>query len=380
MKILILVPQLPQSLDKIKGGAHSAVINLMHGFSHFKVNVLVVSFTKEVISSSIFNFKHNIDIVYENEGPFHHHSLNYLFFGNSIIKKYIKKFNPDIIHYQAGNSFLLTLISRIANINNVLTIHGMASEEAKRKIKITDRIKWNFNNSIQKIFFPQNIIHLSKFSLNIFNNKRIVRNEIIPNALEESYFDIPMKNKTDNILLYIGVIDNNKNIINLLRAIKSLKENNIIYKLEVLGDFNNEFYKNYIISYVKFNGLTENVYFNGWINTEKVKEYLYKADILVVSSFHESLPMVIAEAMAAGKVVVASSVGGIPEMINDGVDGFLYDLKNPNELYEILEILYDNNTMNKIISKQAKISALNKYNAVNVAKRTIEFYNKCLTK
>ncbi len=380
MKILILVPQLPQSLDKIKGGAHSAVINLLHGFSHFDVKVLVVSFTKEVNSTPILQYKDNIDIIYENEGPFHHHSLNYLLFGNSILKKYIKKFNPDIIHYQAGNSFLLTQIFGIVNTKFVLTIHGMASEEAKRKIKITDRLKWNFNYLIQKLLFPKNIIHLSKFSLKNFNNKRIIRKDIIPNALEDSYFNIPIKKKTDNILLYVGVVDNNKNIINLLRTMKALKDKDIIYTLEVLGDFNNQFYKNYILSYIKFNGLAENIHFNGWVNTLTVKDYLYRADILVVSSFHESLPMVIAEAMAAGKVVVASSVGGIPEMINDGVDGFLYDLKNPNELYEILDILYNNNTMNKIISKQAKISALNKYNAVNVAKRTIEFYNKCLTK
>jgi glycosyltransferase involved in cell wall biosynthesis len=379
MKILILEPQLPQSLDKIKGGAHSAVINLLHGFSHFDVKVLVVSFTKDAISTPILHYNQNIDIIYENEGPFHHHSLNYFFFGNSILKKYIKKFNPDIIHSQAGNSFLFTNIFGIDKTELVLTIHGMASEEAKRKIKLTDRLKWNFNYLIQKLLFPQNIIHLSEFSLKNFNNKRIIRKDIIPNALEDSYFNIPIKKKTDNILLYVGVIDNNKNIINLLRAIKALKDKDIIYTLEVLGDFNNQFYKNYILSYIKFNGLTEDIHFNGWVNTATVKEYLYISDILVVSSFHESLPMVIAEAMAAGKVVVASSVGGIPEMINDGVDGFLYDLKNPNELNEILDILYNNNSKTNLISKHAKKAAMNKYNSEKVAKKTIEFYKMCLS-
>jgi len=89
--------------------------------------------------------------------------------------------------------------------------------------------------------------------------------------------------------------------------------------------------------------------------------------------------MVIAEAMAASKVVVASSVGGIPEMINDGIDGFLYNLKNPYELVEILENLYKNDKKIYQIKNEAKIAAMKKYNARNVAKKTIDFYKKVLS-
>lgn len=379
MKVLIPVPQLPLSLSDIKGGAHSAVINLLNGFSHFDINVKVISFSKEVNKSFKINFSEKIEIIYEYEGLFTHHAMNYLFFGKLILKKYIKAFNPDIIHFQAGNSFLLSKFPDLLDKKSVLTIHGMASEEAKRKIKLSDRLKWRINDSLNKLLIPNNIIHLSNFSFNRFKNISSRNYDIIPNALEESYFNIPAKNYTDNVLLYIGVIDNNKNIINLIRSIKFLKERDIIYKLEVLGDFNNKFYKDYILKYINQNRLEDDIHFNGWVNSNQVKNYLHQSDILVVSSFHESLPMVIAEAMAAGKIVVASSVGGIPEMINDGLDGYLYNLNSPGELNEILEILYNNHSEILKISKEAKITALKKYMAKNVAERTIQFYNKCLS-
>ena len=379
MKVIILVPQLPLYLENIKGGAHSAVINLLHGFSEHDIQVAVISYTKEIKSSIKTSFRKNIEIIYENEGPFKYHSLNYLFFGNRILRKYLRTYKPDIIHYQAGNSFLFTRIPGIINYKPVLTIHGMASEEAKRKIKYSDRLKWYFNDSVQKFLHPKNIIHLSKYSLNRTLEKNNSQHAIIPNALESSYFNIPLKNKTDNILLYIGVIDNNKNILNLLKSIKALKEINKEYTLEVLGDFNNEDYKDHILSYIKFNGLSENIKFNGWVNSSEVRNFLSKSDILVVSSFHESLPMVIAESMASGKIVVASSVGGIPEMINDNEDGFLYNLNSSGELNEILDILYDNDEIVQLMSKKARLSAINKFKAYNVAKDTIEFYNRCIS-
>ena len=107
----------------------------------------------------------------------------------------------------------------------------------------------------------------------------------------------------------------------------------------------------------------------------KLLKFIENTDILVVSSKHESLPMVIAESMAAGKVVVASAVGGIPEMIKDGVDGYLFNLEDPDSLANILEGLYDNNEKIQEISKKAVLTA-ERYNAINVAEKTIEFYKR----
>jgi glycosyltransferase involved in cell wall biosynthesis len=86
--------------------------------------------------------------------------------------------------------------------------------------------------------------------------------------------------------------------------------------------------------------------------------------------------MVIAECMSAGKVVIASRVGGIPEMINHGVNGYLMDINQPETLIDVLDDLYNNESKVKMISEKAKADAVNKYHCKSVAERTIAFYKE----
>ena len=378
-RVIIAVPALPIDINRIKGGVHSALNNLLKGFENKNIQIRVISLTREVEKLKIIDYSPNIQIHYINEGSLPFHSLNYLFYGSRIMKKNILEFNPDIIHFEEGNTFLFNGILGLLNRKYLLTIHGMAFDEAKRKKKIIDKITWWFNGTVQKLLTPNNIIHLSEFS----KKKHLTKNKenymIIPNAVLPFFFSVPSKNKTNNKLLYIGIIDNNKNLIFLLKNLKRLIENDKTFTLEVLGDFSNNDIKILIENYISENKLEKYVNFNGWVTQSNSLIFLENADILVVSSQHESLPMVIAESMAAGKVVVSSDVGGIPEMISNNVDGYLYNLSDTNGLFNTLENLYDNSELILKISAAAKKTALSKYECENVAQKTLDFYNKCLS-
>lgn len=379
MRVIILVPGLPVNLDQIKGGVHSAVANLLRGFATLdEVQIKVISFSREVHEKTEKSYADNINIAYLNEGPFKYHSLNYFFSCPGKLRKKIRKFKPDIIHYEEGNTFLFTRLWGLYGTKHLLTIHGMSFDEAKRKKKWIDKLTWYFNGLVQKFMKTENIIHLSNFSKNRLAHKKLRHQTIIPNAIIPAYFDIPLKSGTDNTLLYVGLIDNNKNLIFTLQALKKLIDKGKPYKLEILGGYSNEMYKDQILSFVKENELAEYVKFNGWVSQSTVMRYVSKADILVVSSKHESLPMVIAESMAAGKVVVASAVGGIPEMITDRENGFLFHLNEPEQLVNILNDLHNNHEKITTISEKAKATAINRYQCQNVAKKTLEFYKQCL--
>jgi glycosyltransferase involved in cell wall biosynthesis len=373
MRVMILVPGLPLNMDNIKGGVHSAVANLLKGFAGKDVDVRVVSFNKELKQEVRKDITDRIQIVYAAEGSFPFHSVNYLIHGPGIVKKHIREFKPDVIHYEEGSSFLLSKISGLKGIKYLLTIHGMNFAEAKRKKKLKDKLTWYFNGLFQVSMMPKNVIHLSEFSRRLFSSKKI-NYAIIPNAIVPQYFNVPSKLQTSNSLLYMGVIDNNKNLVHQLYALKALVEKGKPFTLDVLGDFISDEYRQLIHDYVKENNLQPYVRFNGWVPQPVVLQFIEKTDILVVSSRHESLPMVIAESMAAGKVVVASTVGGIPEMITDKINGYLYDLAVPGSLESILETLYNNNELVQQVSSQAKTHAAATYQCDNIAAKTISFY------
>jgi glycosyltransferase involved in cell wall biosynthesis len=374
-KIIITVPQLPLHLDSIKGGVHSALINLLNGFAQLPISIRVVSFSTEVNVEQIVSFSDSIFIHHVPEGNSGSHLINYLRNGKKIMQKQIADFNPDLIHFQECNSFFLIKPFSFPRSKTLVTIHGFALEEAKRKKKIKDKITWLINGWLNPLLMPKNIIHLSKFSTTKFNSKKVTHDVIIPNAIKNIFFDIPQKDKTDNRLLYLGVIDNNKNLIFTLELLSKLIEQKIYYNLDVLGGFSNDDYEKQIRSYIKEKNLTNYVHFHGWVNQSYVLNQLEKSDILLVSSKHESLQMAIAESMAAGKVVLASNVGGIPEMFENNVSGFLFDLNNIELPLDILIKLYNNNEMIKSISANARRQALEKFHCKNVAKETIDFYN-----
>jgi glycosyltransferase involved in cell wall biosynthesis len=260
----------------------------------------------------------------------------------------------------------------------LVTVHGFALKEAQRKKRFKDKITWYINGWMNPILTPKNIIHLSNFSTQIGSNKSIEKNTIIPNAIKNIFFELPLKDRTDNKLLYLGIIDNNKNLIYTLNVLDALIQKGMIYHLDVMGGFSNPEYEKIITEFIDEKNLAKYVHFHGWVNQEQVLEQLKTSDILVVSSKHESLPMAIAESMAAGKTVLASAVGGIPEMFEDGNSGFLIDIHNPEKTIKLLEKLYNNNELIVETAKQARALANEKFHCLQVAKATTAFYHNIL--
>ena len=89
-------------------------------------------------------------------------------------------------------------------------------------------------------------------------------------------------------------------------------------------------------------GLNGRVSFLGWQNRAQVGDLLRRCDVFVLPSRSEPFGIVIIEAMACGKPVVASAVGGIPEIIHQGENGILVEPEDPAALGDaILRVLED---------------------------------------
>ena len=166
---------------------------------------------------------------------------------------------------------------------------------------------------------------------------------------------------------------------NIIHSFKTSIGENIFFTLNVLGGFKDKEYENLVEDYMNKSQLKNHVHFRGWVNQDDAINFISNSNILVIPSFQETLPMVIAENMAAGKVVVSSAVGGIPEMIEDQKNGFLFNLSDSNSLYKILQSLYNNDQLVVQIGKKAKEFAIARYHCDEVAAKTISFYKKVLS-
>ena len=105
-----------------------------------------------------------------------------------------------------------------------------------------------------------------------------------------------------------------------------------------------------------------------------VYDVLRAMDILLISSDHEGIPMVMLEAMALGVTVVARKIGGMPEVIRDGVNGILVSSDSPEELGRACMSIFENPRLRANLTHAARDEIHRWYSADKNAEIMVEFY------
>lgn len=125
--------------------------------------------------------------------------------------------------------------------------------------------------------------------------------------------------KSGNRLLYVGNLDPPKRVDTILRGFARVKSRgDLVLQLVGQGALRGEWEKLAAVL-----GVADSVEFLGAVPHERVTEIMAHADVFVHCSAHEGLPVAIAEAIRAGLPVIAAAVGGVPDLVRDGENGFL---------------------------------------------------------
>ena len=305
--------------------------------------------------------------------------------------KIFKKEKPDIIHLNSskigGLGAVAALVSKTLirlfdkenknyNPKTIFTVHGWAFNEARtfRAKSVIYISQWLTSllcdNSIiisrhdyrQALGMP--LIKKNKFSL-------------IPLGIPENNLDYATKQIAKKVLnieknskITIGTIaefTKNKGLDYLLDAMSILKLPNL--QLMMVGDGED---KEKIESRIANENLNDNVKTCGFV--PHAAKYIKAFDIFVLPSLKEGLPYTILEAINAGVPVVASSVGGIPDLIEHGKNGYLTTPKSSASLAENLNKLISDEKLRKQFSRESKKRALKKFSFSSMLEKTIKLY------
>jgi len=189
------------------------------------------------------------------------------------------------------------------------------------------------------------------YFISIGVNERIIR--ILNNTITPPKI-IDVKKDSHYInLLYLGVIGQRKGIYDILIALRDNK-NKFEGKIKLRIGGNNEEEK--LINTISKYGLKDMVTFEGFVFGHKKIECLNWADIYILPSFNEGLPIGILEAMSYGHPIISSPVGGIPTIVKDGINGFLVEAGNSEEIaLAINKFLNDRTLIEKFGKNSIKI-------------------------
>jgi len=130
---------------------------------------------------------------------------------------------------------------------------------------------------------------------------------------------------------------------------------------------------------LKSANLINKVIFAGFIPYDKLPAFYANADAVVVASeIYESFSYTVAQAMACGKPVLSSSIGGISETLNNGKVGLLYEAGNNNELIEGLTYLYNNNNLRKKLGNDARKYSVENFSTKKLKNIYLKYYKQIM--
>lgn len=152
--------------------------------------------------------------------------------------------------------------------------------------------------------------------------------------------DIPSAKVDDGKVhfLFMGEIGQRKGVFDILRAMSKHRDE-LLGKIELrIGGNRNE---EQLKKMINDNHLEDMVVFEGWVGGEKKLRLLNWADVFILPSFNEGLPISILEAMSYKMPIISTNVGGIPEVVENGRNGILVRPGNDEEIYRAMKHYID---------------------------------------
>lgn len=243
---------------------------------------------------------------------------------------------PDVVHahvYSAGVP--AALIGKCYGLPVVVTEHSTAFP--RKLIRGFEKLKAKFAFERADVVCP--VSEDLKRHIEAYDIRAHFR--VVPNVVDSSLFAPGDRTSTreDNrkCLLLVALLDPKKGVPYLLEALALLREKRDDFVLDIVGDGPNRAEYEELARKL---GLQEVVRFHGLKTKQEVAEFMRKADVFVLPSEWENLPSVIIEAMASGLPIVATNVGGIPEMVDDGA-GILVRPRDSEALAKAIDCLLD---------------------------------------
>lgn len=356
MKIMQVIPSF------CFGGAEVMCENLTYALTAMGHEVLVVSLYDEHTPISRRMEEAGVRIEYLDKK---------LGLDLSMVKKLtnlMKREQPRVVHTHLDVIKYATAAAKLSGISRcVHTVHSVAHKEAEGRIqKIINHTYYKLGWSRPVALSPE-----VRDTIAAFYNMERDRISVIYNGVDLSRC-IPKEDytagETVNIL-HVGRFDVPKNHAGLLRAFRKLRDRGVNCRLHLVGDGDLRPEMEALTGELE---LTESVVFHGM--QSNVYPYLHEADIFVLPSLYEGIPMSVIEAMGTGLPVAATQVGGIPDLLRGGESGLLVPCEE-DALADALEQLAKDAALRERLGRNAKQDSL-RFSARNMAEEYCKIYGR----
>jgi len=346
------------------GGAERLVVDLMEAMDKERFEVAAVSLFPEsgtMLEQEIREKGLKVFFLNKRLGPDPKVMVS--------LYRLIRDFKPHVVHtHRYVLRYALLPILRNHVPIRVHTVHNVAHKEVDAAGKWAHKLAFRFFGVV-----PVSISQEVATTIKAVYGTRI-RTPVIYNGIPtERFLNVaPVGPKEQTVvLLHVGRFAPQKNHFLLVRGFAQAFEQYPAMELWLVGDGS---LRPEVERQVQEAGLQERVRFLGL--RKDVPKLLAQADMLLLPSDWEGVPLVVLEAMAAGKPVVATRVGGIPELVEDGLTGILVPPQDPQALAAAIVRLVQDAELRRKMGEAGRRRALEQFDIRKTARQYEKLYLK----
>lgn len=303
------------------------------------------------------------------------------------VRQKLKDIQPDLVHAQ-GTERDCALSAVLSPYPKILTIHGNL-RMIKKQVGFKPFSAMWLQSYLEGLVVPQfdGVICITNYTKNAIENE-VPKTWVVPNAVDPSFLVLGEKRLSDAsarpstldsrpatpIILCVANVDERKNQNAFISALDPLAKK-MSFEVRFFGgggasDYGREF-KEFIAS-------RPWCHYGGMLGRKELLNQFEQADMLALPTHEDNCPMVVLEAMAAGVPVMASRVGGIPDLIDGMKTGLFCDPWNPSSFPEGVCQILGNSNFADSLARNAHEEALRRFHPRVIAARHLEIYRQVL--
>ncbi len=296
-----------------------------------------------------------------------------------IIRKNIVAIQPDIVHaFGTGKDYAYPALQWDPR-RTVITVEGVIHEESKHWTGIKGKYHAITGRQMER-FVLNRALHIIAISPYVKKSVQPMTQgmiSVIFNPVEPKFFTV-QKDEHPNRILFVGGIEERKGLDVLIRALARIKMDIPDIELHIVGGIRKVVYHHSILGLIRSHNLEKNVVFCGQLPDSALLHEYREAAVFVLPSYEESQGIVILEAMATGTPVVATRAGGIPDMIQDGINGILVECGDDRAMAAGIISLLQDSTRRRTLEEAGRENA-QQFRPEIVARQHLDVYSRVLS-
>jgi glycosyltransferase involved in cell wall biosynthesis len=290
------------------------------------------------------------------------------------VKKKLRLIEPSLVHAQ-GTERDCAITAAFFPGPKVLTIHGNC-----RAIVQIHRSRlfsyWWFQAQLERFSIPRfdGVVCISKYT-HTWVSGLAKKTWLLPNAVDSKFFEIcAQKEGNKPIILVVANVDARKNQNGLILSLDQLSKQHP-FELRFFGKCRKDPYGQEFRRLVQARSWCV---WGGMLERDRLRLEFAKATAVVLPTWEDNCPMVVLEAQAAGVPVIASNVGGVPDLVQDNRTGILTDPARPETMSKALGRLLGDPGLAKRLADEGQKQARDRFHPKVIAERHLAIYREVI--